>query len=185
MQAFDLNLVGFVLPTIASVAIILKLAWIRNFNISRNSLACYFAVVVTVTGILAFLFWYAPDPKSLAIPETWADLFAVFSGGMYAALFTRRRLITIGMAEAYALGTISAGATDAIRTFLLPLPVVAPVVHWGGGGIMDLDFQLGIAMTSIFALIAFLDALRHRQLVEKLIGAEGALMFWTELKKET
>jgi hypothetical protein len=184
MQAFDLNLVGFVLPTIASIAIILLLARIRKFNISRNGLVYYFAVVVTVTGVLAVLFWNAPDPKSLTIPETWAELFAVFSGGLYTALFMRRRLITIGMAEAYALGTISAGATDAIRTFLLPLPVVAPVVHWGGGGIMDLDFQLGIAMMSIFALAAFLDALRHRQLVEKLIGSKGALLFWTELKKE-
>lgn len=149
MQAFELNLVGFILPVGFSTAVVLVLAWYRGFRVSRRSAFSYGVVFSAVTVTLVTLFWYAPNPSSLSLPESWAEFFVASAGLLYTAFFVRRRLITIGMAEAYAMGTLAAAATDAIRTLVLPLPVDVPVVYWGGSGLMDMDFQTGFGMASV------------------------------------
>jgi len=185
VQTFDLNFVGFDIPMAVSLTMAVLLAWFRSLKISRRSFISYAGVFVTITALMVLLFWYSPDPQSLSMPARWAELFVGASGILYIVFFIERRLITVGMAEAYAIGTFAAATTDAVRTLILPLPVKVAVVHWGGSGMMDLDFQLGIAMAALFAFVSALDALWRRRFVERLVGHKAASIFWAELHRRT
>jgi len=184
MQAFDLNLVGFVIPMGISMATVVLLAWFRRFRMSRRSLILYTVVFSATTAFMVILFWYSPNPQSLSMPGSWAELLAGVSGVLYIVSFVERRLIIIGIAEAYAIGTFAAAATDAIRTLILPLPITVNVVHWGGYGMFDLDFQTGIALAAVFAVVAASDALWRRRFIERLIGPRAAATFWAELRRK-
>ncbi|MBI3022505.1 MAG: hypothetical protein HYY68_02110 [Thaumarchaeota archaeon] len=183
MSSVGLNLVGFYIPLYLSLLIIVVLAGYRRFRVSRGGFARYLIAFVTITIVSVVLFLVAPDPKRLSIPQEWSLSLMVGSGVLYSIFFVKRRLISIGLLEAYAMGTFAMIANDAIRTFLIPLPVGLPIVYWGGSGAIDLIVQFGLFMFATFTTLSGGMAIWRRNLVEKLVGAKWAGLFWSELRR--
>jgi hypothetical protein len=52
----------------------------------------------------------------------------VGSGVLYGIIFVRGWLISNGLLEARAIGTLATTANDAFRVFLVRLPIILPIV---------------------------------------------------------
>ena len=107
----------------------------------------------------------------------------VSSGIIYSIFFAEERLISIGLFEAYAMGTLVMIANDVIRTFFTTIPGNPPIVYWGGSGTSDLIVQFGFFSAGSFAVVAGSLAIWRRSLVKKLVGDKWAATFWTSWRK--
>ena len=179
MPGVGLNSVGFDLPLLAAALITVALAGFRHARLSRGGAVAYASAFVVPAVGSVLLFVMAPDPGSLAIPEGWGLALMIGSGTLYAALFVGRRLISVGILEAYAIGTYAMVANDVLRTYFVPLPVAVRMLYWGGNGVFDLVFQFGLYSAATFLVISGAVAVLRRKLVEEVIGPERAARFWT------
>ncbi len=182
MVSVGLNPIGFYAPLYLASFIIVVLAGYRRFRITKASLRDYLAVFLAIIVVSVILFQIAPDPQSLSIPQDWSLGMMLGSGVLYSLLFTRKRLITTGMLEAFAIGTYAMITNDAVRTFVLPLSVSLPIIYWGGNGTQDLIVQFGIFMWAAFTTVSGSVAIWQGRLIEKLVGRRWAEVFWAQFK---
>ncbi len=144
------NDIGFWIPLLASSFIVAALIWRRGTRISRRSAISYAALALGIALVGVTLFVISPDSASLAIPPAWSQVFTFVAAVCYFLLFRGRGPRLSGWPECYVVGTYSMILVDAVRTYLIPLPVALSTVYWGGNGMNDLVFQFGWYMGTMF-----------------------------------
>lgn len=149
-------------------------------HISRVDLAKYAGLILWVSILTDVLFVASGNPVGLS-PSS-ARLLIIVSTLSYGVPFCRSRPIISATFECYVVGVYAEILSDFAKSYIIPASF-SPV-YWGGAGVNDLIFQLGLLMAILYlpsALIpTFVYAVLRRKLgyvsffIEKLIG-KGAL----------
>jgi len=171
-----LDLVGFWFPFFVAADIVAWLGFRIRRRISRAGLAKYIGLILWISIVTDVLFLVSGNQVGLS--QSSARLLIIMSTLSYGVLFYRSRPVISAAFECYVVGVYAEILSDFARSYIIPASF-SPV-YWGGAGVNDLIFQLGLLMAILYLpstlIPTLVYAVTRRKLdsinffAEKLIG---------------
>lgn len=155
-EVVGIGLTGGLLPLLLSFLLVAFLTWPSgNADAPTPFASLGYWLGVAALGVIITVFFSASHALygGLGLSKLWA-FWLVIAGGVagvdYWWLRGRRLGLVGGTAECYVLGTMGVLVSDVIRTLsgLARAPGEAAV--WGGGGLLDILFWLGLYVAISF-----------------------------------